>query len=74
MKLYFRNFKGEETLIGEFASETDMNKEMLAWFKSHNIHSRYQRSWIGEDGRQVVDYGSWSNFLIIDREGANEQV
>lgn len=74
MKLIFKNFKNEETVIGSYATLQELQLAKAKWFRDHNIKAPYIRSWLDDNGRVVNDYGSWSNFLLIEKEREDEQI
>ncbi len=65
MKLYFQNSRGKERLIAEPTSEEEVAKEIEKFLYDHNFKSYYIRMW-EENGRLKFDFGSWSEFFILD--------
>ena len=47
--------------------------EANKYLKEHNIHKEpYMRYWF-EDGEQICDFGSWSEYLVIKTEPTVEE-
>lgn len=68
MKLYFQNSRGVERLIAEASNREEVVKEINKFLYDHNYKSYYTRVW-EEDGRLMIDVGSWSEFFYL--EGMN---
>jgi len=57
-----RNTTNEWEFIGDFDEEKDMNKNIADFFTKHEYKSYYQRHWVDEDGWNMIDFGSHSQF------------
>ena len=68
MKLYFHNSRGVERLIAEPSNREEVVKEINKFLNDHNYKSYYTRVW-EDDGRLMIDVGSWSEFFYL--EGMN---
>ena len=68
MKLYFQNSRGVERLIAEASNREEVVKEINKFLYDHNYKSYYTRVW-EENGRLMIDVGSWSEFFYL--EGMN---
>lgn len=62
-KLYFKDNEGNLTFVQEIESENNYASAIRDFLGNKYIH--YFRSWLEEDGSQVIDFGSWSEFFII---------
>lgn len=61
MKVYFN-----EKLVGDCKDVESLDNMIADFLKKKNIISYYQR-YVGLDnGKTMIDYGSWSNFFFID--------
>ena len=68
MKLYFQNSRGVERLIAEPFNREEVVKEINKFLDDHNYKSYYTQ--VCEDnGRLMIDVGSWSEFFYL--EGVN---
>ena len=68
MKLYFQNSRGVECLIAEPSNREEVVKEINKFLDDHNYKSYYMQ--VCEDnGRLMIDVGSWSEFFYL--EGMN---
>lgn len=67
MKVYFKNGKGQYTLIGEVDDVNTGMKMAMDDLKVRAPHfkSYYQRTWQDDDGTTWLDVGSWSEFYVI---------
>ena len=64
MKLYFQNSRGVERLIAEASNREEVVKEINKFLDDHNYKSYYTQ--ICEDnGRLMIDVGSWSEFFYL---------
>ena len=58
-------------VIGEADTIKRCHQIIMKFLDEHDYKSYYQRMWI-EDGKMVVDVGSWSEFFWISRsDGSN---
>ena len=65
MKLYFQNSRGVERLIAEPSNREEVVKEINKFLDDHNYKSYYMQ--VCEDnGRLMIDVGSWSEVFILD--------
>ena len=65
MKLYFQNSRGVERLIAEPSNREEVVKEINKFLDDHNYKSYYTQ--VCEDnGRLMIDVGSWSEVFILD--------
>lgn len=67
MKVYFKNSKGQYTLIGKVDDVNAGMKMAMDDLKVRAPHfkSYYQRTWQDDDGTTWLDVGSWSEFYVI---------
>lgn len=65
MKLFFQNSKGKERLIAEPSNREEVYKEVNKFLDDHNFKSYYTRVW-EENGRLVLDVGSYTEFFILE--------
>lgn len=65
MKLFFQNSKGKERLIAEPSNREEVYNEINKFLDDHNFKSHYTRVW-EENGRLVLDVGSWSEFFLLE--------
>ena len=65
MKLYFQNSRGVERLIAEPSNREEVVKEINKFLDDHNYKSYYMQ--VCEDnGRLMIDVGSWSEFFYLE--------
>lgn len=63
----------KEIKIAESEVESTLWMEANKYLKEHNIHKEpYMRYWF-EDGEQICDFGSWSEYLVIKTEPTVEE-
>ena len=68
MKLYFQNSRGVDRLIAEPSNREEVVKEINKFLDDYNYKSYYTQ--VCEDnGRLMIDVGSWSEFFYL--EGMN---
>lgn len=67
MKVYFRNSSGRELRIGEADDDKQASKIIKRFCDDRNFKIHYTRKWLGDDGREVIDVGSHTEFFIIER-------
>lgn len=66
MKLYFKNSKGKETLIGEPASYKEAVQKINDFLKDHNYTSYYMRLSMNREEHFIwFDVGSHSEFFYL---------
>ena len=53
-------------IIGNAETIKECHQIIMKFLNDHNYKSYYQRMWV-EDGKVVVDVGSWSEFFWISR-------
>ena len=53
-------------IIGKVETIKECHQIIMKFLNDHNYKSRYQRMWV-EDGKVIVDVGSWSEFFWISR-------
>jgi len=78
-KLWFQNSEGQERIIADCASWTEVNDAIDDFIDTCNENksadkrfvSYYKRVW-KEDGRTKIDVGSWSEFFYWEGEYSNE--
>ena len=56
----------ESRVIGDADTVKECYQIIMKFLDDHNYKSYYQRMWV-EDGKVVVDVGSWSEFFWISR-------
>ena len=68
MKVYFRNSKGNELLIGEATEDKEANKIIKRFCNDRNFKIYYTRQWIDKNNknRTWVDVGSHVEFFIVE--------
>ncbi len=71
MKLYFKNSEGKERLLCTAKTKDEVNNAISKFLDDNNYKCHYQRIW-GHDGRIWIDFGSWSEFFVIDDADINE--
>lgn len=52
--------------IYDFSNLNPIYKLIIDYLESKGIHSYYLRSWMNERGHIVIDYGSHSQFIILE--------
>lgn len=65
MKLYFRNSNGGNRIIAEPKTRDDAWKEIKKFCEDRNFTIHYIRTWKNNDGAEVYDVGSWSEFFYL---------
>ena len=65
MKLLFQNSAGNERVIADVDNWSSANNEMDKFMEERNYKSYYKRTW-EENGRLIIDVGSWYEFFIIE--------
>ena len=64
MKLYFQNSRGVERMIAEHSNREEVVEEINKFLDDHNYKSYYMQ--VCEDnGRLMIDVGSWSEFFYF---------
>lgn len=66
MKVYFKNSKGKEILIGEADNDKQAYKKIRDFCTERGFNIPYMRQWT-QDNRTFVDVSSWSEFFIIEK-------
>lgn len=64
MKLFFKNSKGEESLITEPSNREEVIKAINKFLDEHNFKSYYMRVW-EENDRLKIDVGSHTEFFFL---------
>lgn len=64
MELYFRDCRGNERLIAECETISEVHKEIKKFLDEHEYVSYYSRSW-GNEESVVIDVGSHSEFFVV---------
>lgn len=69
MKVYFKNSRGKEILLGAAIDDKQANQLIKNFCNEHQFKIRYMRYWIDPDNekRTYVDCGSWSELFIIEK-------
>lgn len=70
MNLYFMRSNGERKLLAKVKSEEEANIKIREFLNEHNVNPYYFRTWV-ENGEKWIDFGSWSEFMILDMEDKN---
>lgn len=67
MKLYFEDRYEQRHLIAEKATREELVQDMYKFIseKNPNFKVYYTRTWINDEGLQVLDVGSHSEFFLI---------
>ena len=65
MKLFFQNSIQQERLIAEPNNKEEVIDAINKFLDDHNFKSYYTRVW-EEEGRLILDVGSWSEVFILD--------
>lgn len=70
MKLYFEDRFGYRHIVAESTTKEQLIKEMYKFIhkKNPNFKVYYTRSWIDDEGFEVMDVGSHSEFFLIENE------
>ena len=69
MKLYrTKNYYENPVLVGNYNTRKECGAAMISDIEARQQHSYYTRHWFDEDGREIVDYGSYSIFYVITEE------
>lgn len=66
MKLYFENSYGERRIIAEPESRDGALEVIHVFCEERNFKIYYIRTWRNEEGLEVFDCGSWSEFFLLD--------
>ena len=74
-KLWFQNSNGDEREIADCETRQEVSKSIdqfidecnKKWPNRKPFKSYYTRSWV-ENGRTILDVGSWSEFFVWDKE------
>lgn len=74
-KLWFRNSEGVEREIANCETRQEVHASInkfvddcnKKWPNRKPFKSYYTRSWV-ENGRTILDIGSWSEFFVWDKE------
>lgn len=53
-------------LLATCQTSEQAHRRMCAFMTERNIKSPYQRMWYEAEGREVIDYGSWSTYFYIE--------
>jgi len=67
MKLYFNDNFDTNTLIANVDSEEKALSEINKYLKKHKYVSSYMRTWTGKRGKQWFDFGSHTEFFVLDK-------
>lgn len=69
MKVYFKNSKGNEILIGEAEDDNRAFKIIEKFCHERNFKIYYTRAWNDPDNnnRKIYDVGDHFSFFIVDR-------
>ena len=78
-KLWFRDSKGNEREIANCETRQEVSKSIDQFIDNCNkkcpnrkpFKSYYTRSWV-ENGRTILDVGSWFEFFIWDKDEFDE--
>lgn len=65
MKLYFENSRGQRRVIAEPKTEKEAWKEINNFCEERNFKIYYVREWKAEDGANVYDVGSHTEFFYL---------
>lgn len=65
MKLYFENSRGQRRVIAEPKTEKEAWKEINNFCEERNFKIYYVREWKTEDGANVYDVGSHTEFFYL---------
>ena len=65
MKLYFENSRGQRMVIAEPKTEKEAWKEINNFCEERNFKIYYVREWKTEDGANVYDVGSHTEFFYL---------
>ena len=66
MKLYFENSYGERRVIAEPKNRDDAWEYIHAFCEERNFRIYYVRTWRNNDGLEVYDVGSHTEFFYLD--------
>ena len=64
MELYFQNCQGNERLVAECETVSEVHKEIKKFLDEHEYVRHYSRSW-GNGENIMIDVGSHSEFFIV---------
>lgn len=56
---------GKELEIGKEKDRKKLNKRIMTYVKQKGYTSPYWRYWIEPNGIEVIDFGSWSEFVHV---------
>lgn len=60
--------KNSRQPVGEFATETELNKFVYNFANNQGYSAKYCGHWLGENGEHYIDYGSWGSYLVVIEE------
>lgn len=63
--VFYRHSDGSDELIATCADFHTVNEMVNYYFEQHNIKSYYSRMWISAPGVLKIDFGSYSEFIIV---------
>lgn len=72
MDLYFQKRNKEEMFLGTSDTVEGILKIMNKFLDKHNFESHYIRTWRTLDNVVHIDFGSWSEFMLVKGDDKNE--